>query len=827
MAEMTRAFLLALPALLLSAPAASAPAKSDYPKPDLELSASFLPPRFVVGDSAEGARLEHYLRGARRDSSEWFRLKRRSLTLSPGFLLRLAAEEDGGIGDDREAARRKRARARLERAAGVRLQEDRVTGFPADYIPNDYGLATITPQWGLRNDGAYGSGTAGMDVNVTKVWERLDGSDTLVIAVIDAGYNFNHPDLQDTWYVNPGESGMTQPGDACWTGTPRDKATNGCDDDGNGFVDDWRGWDFVDDDNDPHDFHNHGTQTGGIIAARFDNALGIAGMLPRVKILPVRVLGTAGYGYTSDIAAGVRYAAKMKAHVANFSIGINSTTLDTALQSAFVAARDSGMIIAAATGNSGIDLDANPRQPFSYGLSNVYGIAAHVPNGALAGFSNFGATQADLAAPGVDIATTTLPPAITLYSENFEAFNAAKWSISTTSPPPNTPTWAVATDSMEGTKAFKWMTGHSATATLLDTLNMRGKRGGALRFRLHFSPAATDQDVLIFEYQAKGAAPWVSFGSVWSPVAGQTLAFALGPMDDTLYRVRFRTCRVSGNFCVTNLSVANRVVRIDDLRFTYADENPANQAAYESYGGGTSLAAPYFAGYAGLMRLAADRKGVPLTRALVLNGTSAVPALAGKVATGGRLDAAKGLDFYVQGLPRVQVNDSLVTEWNQGGLVTYYFRAVDSSGVSIPDFVFTAVDAPSGSLFEPEGDFSWNTAGKPLGTYLVRVKGEHGPHVLRKTLTFTLDTVVPVLPDGSSRLWIGGRAFILPASAFTGRRALRVEFYGADGRTLRTMEGELMLPPGGQGREYRLRGFPAPGLRVWLDGKALRASKGN
>jgi hypothetical protein len=198
------------------------------------------------------------------------------------------------------------------------------------------------------------------------------------------------------------------------------------------------------------------------------------------------------------------------------------------------------------------------------------------------------------------------------------------------------------------------------------------------------------------------------------------------------------------------------------------------------------------------------------------------------VATGGRLDVAKGLDFYVKTLPRIKVTDSLDTNWDSGALVTYTLRAIDTTGDTNPDFSFTAVDSPSVSVLEPEGDFSWNTAGKSLGSYVLRAKAQYGAHVLRKRLVFSVDAVVPASlmdPNRDSKLWIGGRAFAIPASAQGGRRALRVEYYGADGKTLRTVVGELTLPPdapGTSGGEYRLSGFAAPGVRAWLDGVALR-----
>ncbi|HEX2612328.1 MAG TPA: S8 family serine peptidase [Fibrobacteria bacterium] len=830
---MIRALSIPLLLLALCAPAVPAGTPADAPAPNLALSASFLPPRFVVGDSTQRAKLEKFLRQDRRDSSEWFRMRRNGATLSQGFLWRLAGEESGDTTGG-ETMRKRRALRRIERLAGVTLTESPVNGFPAGYVPNDLAAATASPQWGLINDGTYGSGTPGMDVDISSVWERFDGSDTLVIAVIDAGFNFGHPDLQDRWYVNPGESGMTKSGDVCWTGTAKDKSTNKCDDDANGFIDDWRGWDFVDEDNDPRDYHYHGTETSGVIAATFDNSLGVAGMLPRVKILPVRVLGTSGSGYSDDIAAGIRYAAKMKAKAANFSIGIQGTGTatgpDTALYNAFVVAKDSNMIIAAATANDALNIDANPRQPSSYGLTNVYNIAAHGANGALAGFSNYGATKADLAAPGIDIATTTIPPALSRYAENFEAFNASTWTISTSG---GNPTWAVATDSMQGTKAFKWSTGVTTTAQVTDTLNMRGKKGGLLSFRLNYTPATGFvNDYLFLEYRPKGTSSWYYFGAIGSAVSNQTITLSLGFVDDTLYNFRLRTCRytgLSGNvvLCSNTGTPTGRMVRVDDIKITYADLDSTHQAVYEPYAGGTSLAAPFFAGYAGLMRLAASRMGVPITRTLMLSGVTTVPALSGKVATGGRLDVAKGLDFYLKTLPRVQVNDSLVTSWSANSLVTYAFRAIDTTGVSIPDFVFTAVDKPTGSVLEQEGDFSWNTTGQAPGNYKVRVKGTYGPNTVRKVLTFSVTAVVGTSADKSrtrGRLWIGGRAFEIPPSSTGGRRAFRVEYYGADGRTLRTMVGELTLPPG-SAADYRLAGFPAPGVRAWLDGALLQPAK--
>jgi subtilisin family serine protease len=801
-------FSLALAGLAFASPARSQ-ALPD-PTPDLALSAAFAPPRYVVRDPVQRERLRNYLKGLEGDSAQTFSLEGSTLRLSHRLALRLAALEDGDteVGDGRGVDRFRRPRGtrlRLERMAAAQpgdIEED-APAFPAGYRPDDLSLQTSVPQWGLFNDGSLGGSIAGVDLNMPRVWEQFDGADTLIIAVLDAGINFSHPDLQGRWFINQAEA----------NGLP------GVDDDGNGFVDDIRGWDFVDGDNDPQDFHSHGTQISGIIAASFDNGAGIAGMLPRVRILPVRVLSTAGFGNTTDIANGIRYAAAMGAHVLNFSIGVGGTTQSTVLRNAFIVARDSGMIVAAASANDAANLDLATTQPASYGFENVYVVAAHNQDGKLSTFSNYGATTVDLAAPGDLITTTTIPPGIPFLSETFESFDSTRWALSSGS-------WQVAPDSLEGAKSLKWVSGNSVSATFLDTVVMRGRRGGLLRFRLHFQPAHT-RDGIYIDVQRKGSLTWTEVGGYGYAVAGQTVAVNLGSGDDTLFRVRFQTCALNTLRTSCTGSTAGRVLRIDDIRILHADENPANQARYVVEGG-TSLAAPFFAGYAGLMRLATDRTGLPLTRTRMLAGAVATPDLAGKVITGGRLNAAKGLDFYLRTLPRILVTDSTDTSWKLGDTVVYVLSVADSAGPQ-SGYVLSAISSPPGSTLSAGGLFTWNPGATPQGSRALRAKAVKGPIVLRTLVTFTVGVPVGVAaaaPGQASRLRIGGMEFLLPPSAFTassrGRHELRIAIYGPDGRTLQTMDGTLVIPPGTRMAEYDLRGVRGVGVRAWLNGVALR-----
>jgi subtilisin family serine protease len=765
--------------------------------PDRELSRQFLPPRYRVPDPQAKARVKTWFLRESGDSTQ---------VSFKGNVLRLNGDANRRLQNDSSTgsapifpgeSSRQRARRKLEQLAGAGVEEDPVYAA-AEYIPDDLALQT-TPQWPLRNDGSLVSAVPGLDIGMSKVWEKLDGDDSLVIAVLDAGINFYHPDLQGRWFVNTREA----------NGLP------GIDDDANGFIDDSTGWDFVDDDNRPLDSHGHGTFLSGVIAARVDNALGIAGMLPRARILPVRVLSTTGSGSSSDIAAGIRYAVKMGVRVLNFSIGINSTAADTVLQNAFKIARDSGMIVAAASANDARNLDdpLQARAPSNYGYANVYMVASHHQAGGLSAFSNYGATRVDLAAPGENIVTTTIPAAVQFARETFED-TVRQWKFSKN--------FAVGSDTLEGLKSLRCQPATRANDTAVwDSLDLRGRSGTALTFMLDFKPAGSGQNIdwLYVQMQPVGAAAnaWTDIGIVTSAVTGKTtLAFDCGTANGKLIRIRFRT-----DVVVTG----SRLLRIDDVRIKYADEDPAHQANYTNTGG-TSLAAPYVAGYAALMRLACARTGVPLTRERMLAGATPDSFLVGKVSTGGRLDVAKGLDFYLRTLPRLAIAES-DTLWPANNAVRYTLSVRDTSNQAVSGYTFASGPGTAGGSLTGS-QFAWSQ-GSRTGSFTARFRAEKSPLVLRTQVRFTLTTAVRLGSaeiTGPSTLRIGSRVFLLPASALQGRtQTLRLEFYGADGRTVRSVSGDLWIPAGAQRAEYRLNGFPGIGLRAWIDGVPLQPAR--
>jgi hypothetical protein len=244
-----------------------------------------------------------------------------------------------------------------------------------DIVPND-------PSWNVQ----YGP----TNIQAPQAWEVTTGAASVAIAVIDTGVDLAHPELDDKIWTNPGETGAD--------GDGNDRQTNGIDDDLNGFIDDWRGWDFVNLDNEPQDDYGHGTHVAGIAAAETDNSQGIAGVSWGARIVPVKVLGSGGFGSYADVAAGMIYAADIGAQVINLSLGGGSPS--ELLEDAADYAVANGSVVVAAAGNS-------PGLPVLYPAAYPSAIAVSSVDQAnqLSSFSSYG-PEVDLAAPGTLIYST-------------------------------------------------------------------------------------------------------------------------------------------------------------------------------------------------------------------------------------------------------------------------------------------------------------------------------------------------------------------------------------------------------------------------------------
>jgi len=255
----------------------------------------------------------------------------------------------------------------------------------AAVLPNDPGFQFT---WGLHNTGQTG-GTDDADIDAVEAWDTTQGSGDTIVAVIDTGVDYNHPDLAANIWSNTDEI-----------------AGNGQDDDNNGYVDDVRGYDFVDNDPDPMDDNGHGTHVSGTIGAVGDNGIGVAGVNWNVQIMPLKFLSAGGSGNISDAIRALNYAVANGATISSNSWGYGGGGFDQALYDAIRNAGNAGHIFVAAAGNDGADNDEANFYPASFDLDNIIAVAATDHNDALASFSNTGATTVDLAAPGLDIYST-------------------------------------------------------------------------------------------------------------------------------------------------------------------------------------------------------------------------------------------------------------------------------------------------------------------------------------------------------------------------------------------------------------------------------------
>jgi subtilisin family serine protease len=321
-----------------------------------------------------------------------------------------------------------------------------------DYVPND---PLFDAQWGLEN-------AAGVDIGGTPAWDQTTGSDNTLVAVMDSGIDYRHPDLYLAIAINNGEipapllaqlidtnsnglfdfydlNSLDANGDIVLDGLGEmfnqtlaadnngngyiDAADlrvpawmDGIDGDSNGYVDDLTGWDSDTDSNDPMDTNGHGTHVAGIIAARGDNGLGVAGVNWRAQILPERFHNGDG-GSISGAIQAIEHAVLLGADVINASWG---TVVDNpALKEAIQWAGDKGVVVVVAAGNGSSDIDdpAHAYYPAAYvDLPNLISVASVDPSGSLSSFSNFGLNTVDLAAPGASIRSAGLGEDYVLWS---------------------------------------------------------------------------------------------------------------------------------------------------------------------------------------------------------------------------------------------------------------------------------------------------------------------------------------------------------------------------------------------------------------------------
>lgn len=430
----------------------------------------------------------------------------------------------------------------------------------------------------------------GLDrIRAPQAWETTTGSGAVTVAVADSGVAPDHPELAPN--LLPGH-------------------------------------DFIGNDGDPRDFNGHGTHVAGTIGAAGDNGTGIAGVNWDVGLLPVRVLGGEGSGDNAAIAAGFAYAAARGARVVNASL--TGTSFSGTMLAAIAGAPETLFVTGA--GNDGEDNESKPHYPCSYDLTNIICVAATDEDDQLASFSNWGAASVDLAAPGTSIYSTAPAYGPPIFSEGFEEEITSTWTSGGTSS-----TWA-RTDEAASTGDFSltdspgaaYVENTSSYAQLNSPISLAGQIGCRVEYALRLD-TEFELDYLHVE-ASTDETPWKSLRR-WSATtrgAFIRLSSDLSGFEGESVFLRFRL--------ESNASVNGDGAHIDDV---------AVRCLTSTYDGdefrflnGTSMATPHVAGAAALLLSHEPGLSVAELRSRLLAAVDPLPSLAGKTATGGRLDAA-------------------------------------------------------------------------------------------------------------------------------------------------------------------------------------------
>jgi len=350
-------------------------------------SQQITPNREVVSEASQSVKFIPYLTGSQKADGVLVKYRSdvnsstRARSLSSAGLVETQENEllnDVVLADTVDGLSVNETLTSLSNDPNVLYAEPNYIITPKAIVPND---PEFSKQLALNNPD-------NIDIDAPEAWEFTTGSKNIVIAVIDSGVDYTHPDLKNQMWKNTGEI-----------------PDNQIDDDNNGYVDDVMGWDFESNDNDPMDEHDHGTLVAGAIGAEGNNNLGISGINWQVQLMPVRFINAQGAGSTANAILAIKYAIQNGAKISNNGWG--GASFSQSLFDAIQLANEQGHLFVAAAGNDALDNDKSPHYPSSYNLPNIISVAALDHLDKLASFSNFGLTRVDIAAPGVNIYSTT------------------------------------------------------------------------------------------------------------------------------------------------------------------------------------------------------------------------------------------------------------------------------------------------------------------------------------------------------------------------------------------------------------------------------------
>jgi subtilisin family serine protease len=492
---------------------------------------------------------------------------------------------------------------RLKADPGVETVEPNYLRQRFASVPNDVEFGKL---WGLRNTGQTVdgvTGTSGVDANFLPAWRlaRRAPFSEVVVGVVDSGVDLGHPDLAANLWTNPGEI-----------------AGNGIDDDGNGYTDDVNGYDFAGGSALVSDSDGHGTHVAGTVAAVGKNSAGVIGVGYRAKIVALKAenangnLSSAAIIEAYDYAIGLKQAG-VNVVALNASFGGTSTSMAELL--AIEALRDNGIVLCAAAGNDGTNNNTLPVYPASYTTSNIISVAALTQTNTLASFSNYGSTSVDLAAPGVNILSTkprNLVSTLSSVTAGSTTYASQTLEYAGTTPPAG----------ISGT-IHACGIGNPGDFPPAVAGNIALIQRGTLFFSQKVANAMSAGAVAAIIYDntaaSLSAGGWTLGAGTWIPAVQVTQA--------------------SGLAILAGLPGSGTVANSRDEALTY------------QFLDGTSMATPHVAGAVAFaaMNFPSDTMAQRIAR--ITGNVTPVPALAGLMASGGRLNLLKMIDTEGDGLP--------------------------------------------------------------------------------------------------------------------------------------------------------------------------------
>jgi len=291
----------------------------------------------------------------------------------------------------------------------------------ANYLREQEGVVYAEPNWKYKIDNvpndpfftdqqALISDQKGM-INAPGAWDVQTGDPNRVVGILDTGIDWTHQDLVDNIWQNlaedaDGDGKVLEWDGLQWIFDPGDE--NGKDDDGNGYIDDFVGWDWSNNDNNPYDDHNHGTHVAGIIGAVGNNNIGVTGICWDVQLMALKCFDDKGSGRLSDILLAIEYSIKKDVKLTNNSWGGNYCA--SALYEMIKLADESGQLFLTSAGNGNSDIDTYDYLPATYALDNILTVMGSSPEDERPDSdfdaSNYGTFAVDVAAPSMKVLST-------------------------------------------------------------------------------------------------------------------------------------------------------------------------------------------------------------------------------------------------------------------------------------------------------------------------------------------------------------------------------------------------------------------------------------